>query len=201
MNASGIFRNVTPSAKLALVNNKIGNPGLKKNQGTSLEINDYVKVTPGAAGVIRFFAEVNTKTFPFTNIQQNQLTTGEALSVEFIAWTRLEVNRQSGALSAFTALTQSVAELSLAQFSLLLDNSRILKNNSLARSFNDLNTKGGTAANSLWYPDTDLVIPTQIPFTAELTVPANTDTGTDVDVYYGCHLFGTGAILNLKANV
>jgi hypothetical protein len=195
------FRNVTPSAKLALVNNKIGNPSLKKNQGTSLEVYDYVKVTPGAAGVIRFFAEVNTKTFPFTNIQQNQLTTGEALSVEFIAWTRLEVNRQSGALSAFTALTQSVAELSLAQFSLLLDNSRILKNNSLARSFNDLNTKGGTAANSLWYPDTDLVIPTQIPFTAELTVPANTDTGTDVDVYYGCHLFGTGAILNLKANV
>jgi hypothetical protein len=195
------FRNVTPSAKLALVNNKIGNPSLKKNQGTSLEVYDYVKVTPGAAGVIRFFAEVNTKTFPFTNIQQNQLTTGEALSVEFIAWTRLEVNRASGALSAFTALTQSVNELSLAQFSLLLDNSRILKNNSLARSFNDLNTKGGTAANSLWYPDTDLVIPTQIPFTAELTVPANTDTGTDVDVYYGCHLFGTGAILNLKANV
>jgi len=195
------FRNVTPSAKLALVNNKIGNPSLKKNQGTSLEVYDYVKVTPGAAGVIRFFAEVNTKTFPFTNIQQNQLTTGEALSVEFIAWTRLEVTRASGALSAFTALTQSVAELSLAQFSLLLDNSRILKNNSLARSFNDLNTKGGTANNSLWYPDTDLVIPTQIPFTAELTVPANTDTGTDVDVYYGCHLFGTGAILNLKANV
>jgi len=195
------FRNVTPSAKLALVNNKIGNPSLKKNQGTSLEVYDYVKVTPGAAGVIRFFAEVNTKTFPFTNIQQNQLTTGEALSVEFIAWTRLEVTRASGALSAFTALTQSVNELSLAQFSLLLDNSRILKNNSLARSFNDLNTKGGTAANSLWYPDTDLVIPTQIPFTVELTVPANTDTGTDVDVYYGCHLFGTGAILNLKANV
>jgi hypothetical protein len=196
------FRNVTPSAKLALVNNKIGNPSLKKNQGTSLEVYDYVKVTPGAAGVIRFFAEVNTKTFPFTNIQQNQLTTGEALAVQYIAWTRLEVTRGAGAsLQNFTALTQSVAELSLAQFSILLDNSRILKNNSLARSFNDLNTNGGTANNSLWYPDTDLTIPTQIPFTAELTVPANTDTGTDVDVYYGCHLFGTGAILNLKANV
>jgi hypothetical protein len=64
-----------------------------------------------------------------------------------------------------------------------------------------LNTNGGTANNSLWYPDTDLTIPTQIPFTVELTVPTNTDTGTDVDVYYGCHLFGTGAILNLKANV
>lgn len=195
------FRNVTPSAKLALVNNKIGNPSLKKNQGTSLEVYDYQKVVPGAAGVIRFFSDVNTKVFPYANIQQNQLSTGEGLAIQFIAWTRLEVNRQSGALSAFTALTQSVAELSLSQFSILLDNSRILKNNSLARSFNDLNTNGGTANNSLWYPDTDLTIPTQIPFIVELTVPANTDTGTDVDVYYGCHLFGTGAILNLKANV
>jgi hypothetical protein len=90
----------------------------------------------------------------------------------------------------------------LAQFNLLLDNSRIIKTNSLARSFTELNTQGGTANNSLWYPDTDLVIPPQIQFTAELTVPANTDTATEGQtVYYGCHLFGTGAILNLKANV
>jgi hypothetical protein len=196
------FSNVTPNAKIALVNNKLGNPSLKRNQGTSLEVYDYQKVTPGTAQVIRFFSDVNTKTFPFTNIQQNQLTTGEALSIEYIIFSRVEVTRGAGGtLQNFTALTQSVSELSLANFSILLDNSRILKNNSLARSIDVFNTQGGTASNSLFYPDTDLVIPTQIPFTAELNIPANTDTGTDVDVYYGCHLFGTGAILNLKANV
>jgi len=196
------FSNVTPNAKIALVNNKLGNPSLKRNQGTSLEVYDYQKVVPGAAQVIRFFSDVNTKTFPFTNIQQNQLTTGEALSIEYIIFSRVEVTRGAGGtLQNFTALTQSVSELSLANFSILLDNSRILKNNSLARSIDVFNTQGGTATNSLFYPDTDLVIPTQIPFTAELNIPVNTDTGTDVDVYYGCHLFGTGAILNLKANV
>lgn len=195
------FSNVTPNAKIALVNNKLGNPSLKRNQGTSLEVYDYQKVTPGTAQVIRFFSDVNTKTFPFTNIQQNQLTTGEALSIEYIIFSRVEVVRNTGALQNFTALTQTVSELSLANFSILLDNSRILKNNSLARSIDVFNTQGGTANNSLFYPDTDLVIPTQIPFTAELNIPVNTDTGTDVDVYYGCHLFGTGAILNLKANV
>lgn len=198
------FRNVTPNAKIALVNNKLGNPALKRNQGSSTEVYDYINVTSsiGNQQVLRFFGDVNTKTFPFTNIQQNQLQAGEALSIEYIALTRIEVARGiTPTINDFSALTNTVAGLTLSQLQILLDNSRILKNNSLTRSFADLNTRGGTATNSLFYPDTDLVIPPQIQFTVELTVPANTDTATDVDVYYGCHLFGTGAILNLKANV
>ena len=88
------FQNVTPGAKLAMVNNKLGNPSLKRNQGSSVEIWDYVKVTPGAAGVVRFFDNVNTKVFPFSNIQQAQLQTGEALAVQFIAFTRKKGVRQ-----------------------------------------------------------------------------------------------------------
>lgn len=194
------FRNVTPNAKLAMVNNRLGNPGLKKNQGSSVEVYDYTLVTPGSTGVIRFFDQVNTKTFPLTNIQQNQLSVGEGLAIEFIAFTRMTI--RAGVVQTYEALTQAVAGLALSQFSLLLDNSRIVKNNSLTRTFADLNTKGGTANNSLFYPDTDLTIPTQVPFVAELNVPANTDTAAEgTSVYYGIHLFGTGAILNLKSNV
>ena len=194
------FRNVTPNAKIALVNNKLGNPALKNNQGTSSEVYDYVKVTAGSAAVIRFFDNVNTKTFPLTNIQQNQLQAGEALSIEYAAFTRMVI--KAGVITNFDALTAVLPALSLAGFQLLLDNSRLIKANSLVRSYADLNTKGGTATNSLYYPDTDLVIPPQIQFTAELNVPANTDTSAEGEtVYYGCHLFGTGAILNLKTNV
>jgi len=194
------FRNVTPGAKLAMVNNKLGNPGLKRNQGSSVEVYDYVAVTPGSAGVVRFFDAVNTKVFPFTNIQQNQLQVGEALAIEYIAFTRIVV--KSGKITNFDALTDAVNTLSLCGFSFLLDNSRTVKNNSLTRSFQSLNTKGGTAVNSLFYPDTDLTIPPQISFTAELNIPANLDTAAEGEaVYYGIHLFGTGAILNLKSNV
>ena len=194
------FRNVTANAKLALVNNKLGNPGLKNNQGSSVEVYDYTLVTPGAAGVVRFFDNVNTKTFPFTNIQQNQLQAGEALSIEYIAFTKIVV--KAGEITSFQALTDAVNALSLCGFQLLLDNSRIIKANSLTRSYQTLNTKGQTSANSLFYPDTDLVIPPQIQFTAELNVPANTDAaGEGETVFYGVHLFGTGAILNLKSNV
>jgi hypothetical protein len=202
MNKSGVFRNVTANAKLAMVNNKLGNPALKLNQGSSVEAYDYVEVTGtiGTKQTLRFFENVNAKSFPFTNIQQNQLQVGEALAIEYIAFTRIVV--KAGKITSFNALTQSVDALALSQFSFLLDNSRIIKINSLTRTFADLNTKGSTSNNSLFYPDTDLTIPPQISFTGELTTPANSDTASEGEtVYYGMHLFGTGAILNLKHNV
>jgi hypothetical protein len=50
------FKNVTAGAKLALVNNKLGNSGLKKNQGSTFEIYDYIDVTGtiGTDQVLRF---------------------------------------------------------------------------------------------------------------------------------------------------
>lgn len=201
---TGIFKNVTPNAKLALVNNRLGNPGLKKNQGSSVEIWDYINVTAaiGTAQTIRFFENVNTKQLPYTNIQQNQLQVGEALAIEYIAFTRIALDKDGMVLCTQKALVD-VTGLALSQFSFLLDNSRIIKNNSLTRTNPLFNTKGQTATNSLFYPDTDLTLPPQISFTGELTIPANCDkVGTEESsVYYGIHLFGTGAILNLKANV
>lgn len=200
--AINAFNTVTPGAKLAMVNNKLGNPGLKKNQGSSSEIYDYVNVTAtiGQTQVIRFFSSVNTKTFPLTNLTNgNLLQVGEALAVEFAMFTRMEI--RAGKVIGVTPLL-SITDFSVSQFSLLLDNSRIIKTNSLMRSLEAFNTKGGTAKNYTFYPDTDLTIPPQISFTAELQIPANTDTApTDTEVYYGCHLLGTGAILNLKTNV
>ena len=197
------FKDLTPSAKLALVNNKLGNGALKLNQGSTFEVYDYVAIpSTGTQQTVTFFGSVNTKTFPFTNIQQNQLQVGEALAVQYIAFTRIVVDRVSNAVEAFNPLLSAVPAAGLSTFSLNLDNSRIIKNNSLARSSNAFNTKGGTANNYLFYPDTDLTIPPQISFTLDLTIPTNTDTTpAGKTIYYGVHLFGTGSILNLKTNV
>jgi len=196
------FKNVTPNAKLAMVNSKLGNKALGRNQGSTVEIYDYINVTAnvGNAATIRFFDGVNTRQFPFTNLQQNQLQVGEALAIQYIALTRITVNRSNKITSQSSILT--AAGLALSQLNILLDNSRILKNNSLTRANTIFNTQGHTGTNNLFYPDTDLTLPPQISFTAELQTPANSDTApADEDVYYGCHLFGTGAILNLKTNV
>jgi hypothetical protein len=201
--AINAFKEVTPSAKMALINNALGNPALKKNQGSTFEIYDYVEITaPGTAETVNFFGNVNTKTFPLTNIQQNQLGVGESLAVQYIAFTRLQVLDAGNVVKSVTPLIQVVSGITLGNFSLLLDNSRIIKVNSLLRSDSTFNPKGKTSSNYLFYPDTDLTIPPQISFTLDLRVPANTDTAVvGAKIYYGVHLFGTGAILNLKTNV
>lgn len=202
MNATGIFRNVTPSSKIAMVNNQIGNPALKFNQGTTAEYWDYIQVSPGTAQTIQFFSAVNTKTQPYCNLTSNQLSTGEAVSISYLAFSRMAVDKATGVIKSIKPLTQ-VEAVKLANFNFLLDNSRIIKNNSLTRATSDFNTTGATATNSLFFPDTHLVIPPLVPFIAQLDIPANTDNdndGKDV-IYYGCHILGTGAILNLKSNV
>lgn len=201
---SGLFNNLTPNAKIAMVGNKIGNSGLKNNQGSTQEVYDYIDVTStiGSKQTLRFFESVNTKSFPLTNIQQNQLGVGEALSIQWVAFSRIEEVIATGVITSQTALLNTVSGLALSQFSVLLDNSRIIKLNSLTRANSQFNPKGGTSSNYLWYPDTDLTLPPQISFTAELTIPANSDTApAGSKVYYGIHLMGTGAILNLKTNV
>lgn len=205
MNNQSIFKNITANAKLGMVNSKLGNPALKKNQGSTVEIYDYVTQTAGTIGTkqtISFFANVNTKAFPLANIQQNQLQVGESLSVEYIVFTRISQVTATGSVTEVTALLTSVAGANLGLFSLLLDNSRIIKNNSLIRSNSVFNPKGTTGVSNVFFPDTDLVIPPQIPFTLDLTLPTNADViAAGTTISYGCHLFGTGAILNLKSNV
>lgn len=205
MNNTSAFRRVTAPSKIAMVNNQLNNPSLKYNQGSSTEVYDYVTQTAASIGttqVITFFGSVNTKTFPLTNLQSNMLQVGEALSCEYIIFTRISQTTATGAITECTNLLTSVAGMNLAQFNLNLDNSRIIKQNSLLRSNSVFNPKGQTSVNNVWFPDTDLVIPPQISFTLELRVPVNSDiiaVGTTVS--YGCHIFGSGAILNLKTNV
>jgi hypothetical protein len=200
--AINAFKEVTPSAKMALINNALGNPALKRNQGSTFEIYDYIAVTPGVAQTINFFGNVNTKTFPFTNIQQNQLGVGESLSTQYIAFTRIVVDNATNSVTQIAPLIQNVPGCSLGIFSLLLDNSRIIKVNSLVRSSTNFNPKGKTSNNFLFYPDTDLTIPPQISFTLDFRIPTNTDVAViGSTIFYGVHLFGTGAILNLKTNV
>lgn len=205
MTPSTAFRRVTAPSKIAMVNNQLNNPSLKYNQGSSTEIYDYVPqsaTTLGTSQVITFFGSVNTKTFPLTNLQSNMLQVGEALSCEYIIFTRIVQITATGQITECTNLLTTIAGMNLAQFNLNLDNSRIIKQNSLLRSNSVFNPKGQTSVNNVWYPDTDLVIPPQISFTLELRTPVNTDAvvaGSTIS--YGCHIFGSGAILNLKTNV
>ena len=44
------FQNVTANSKIAMVNNALGNRSLKRNQGSSVEVYDYITQTAGTIG-------------------------------------------------------------------------------------------------------------------------------------------------------
>lgn len=205
-NGPGIFnpyKRITPQAKIISVNDRLGNPGLKNNQGTTVEIYDYVKLSTSAANqVLEFFSSVNTKKFPFTNIQQNQLQVGEALAIEYMFLTYIIVTDATGEITAFGSVSELIKGFNVAQYTMSLDNNRIMKPLTLARQSKQFNPHGKTAENYVFYPDTDLTLPPQVQFTANLNLPPVTSpAGVGETLYVGLHWTGSGAILNIKQSV
>ena len=205
-NGPGLFnpyKRITPQAKIISVNDRIGNPGVRNNQGTTVEIYDYVALATNPANqVLEFFTTVNTKKFPFTNIQQNQLQVGEALAIEYMFLTYIIVTDATGEITAFGSISELVKGFNVGQYTMSLDNNRIMKPLTLARQAKQFNPHGNTAENYVFYPDTDLTLPSQINFSANLLIPPVTSpAGAGETLYVGLHWTGSGAILNLKQNV
>lgn len=71
---------VSPQNKIIRTNDKFGNKGIKKQQGTTRLIYDQLPIDGRTE--FRFFEDVNARVFPRTNLQQNQLNVGEALVIE-----------------------------------------------------------------------------------------------------------------------
>jgi hypothetical protein len=197
------YRRITPGAKLIQVNDNLGNPNLKNNQGTTFEIYDYVPLATSAANqTLEFFAAVNAKIFPFTNLQQNQLQAGEALAIEYKFFTYMIVNDATGEVTAFGSISELIKGFNVGQYSMFVDNNRVMKPLTLGRQSKQFNPHGKTAENYVFFPDTDLTVPPQVQFTAKLTIPPVTSPAAEGStLYVGLHWTGTGAILNIKQSV
>lgn len=197
------YRRITPQAKIIGAAERIGNGAIAQNQGTTYELYDYVKLNTSATDqTITFFNALNTKAFPFTNISQNQLQAGEAIAVEYIFFSLIYVTKGSTEVVKMSAAQLDIPGVNLGNFSLNLDNNRVIKPISLMRANSLFNVHGKTAANYVFYPDTDLTIQSQLQFTAQLQLPPVTSPAPDTqDIYIGCHLTGTAAILNVKTSV
>ena len=86
--------NVTPQQKAVSVNNRFGNTGIKRQQGSSVELYDTLPLSVAAAAqgvTLRFFEDAQTRTFPNTNLENsNQLSVGETLVTETIYFSVIE---------------------------------------------------------------------------------------------------------------
>jgi hypothetical protein len=152
-------------------------------QGTTKAVYDTADGT--TSGTLSFFDNVGQRSFPETNLEDNQFQIGEALAVEAVVLTVFDtVNNVflPYQIGGNPVLTVKVA------------NQTILKRVPLSGLvFNKTGTNNGVG--KLWL-NVPLVIPPQVRFTAELENFISQPNRT-VQLYF----FGTGVLLNLKSSL
>jgi hypothetical protein len=78
---------LTPSQKLAIVAKRYKMPGLLAMQPTEQIIYDSIDLSllsSTGPTTFSFFANTNTKNFPFANLQQNKLNAGNVIVVQYV---------------------------------------------------------------------------------------------------------------------
>lgn len=185
--------NVTPQSKAISVNNRFGNTGVKRQQGSSVELYDTLPLTVAQAGqgtTLRFFEDAQTRTFPDTNLENsNQLSVGETLVTENIYFTL--ITETDGALSKAEgfALTN---ELCRSEFSIEIANSVVLKRLPLLSTIGIFNESASIDNQAVYQFYTQLVIPPLLNFAVALRIPAFT---LSANAEVRCNIAGVGSLL------
>jgi hypothetical protein len=92
---------ITPAEKLSIVATRYNMPGLLKMQPSEQNIYDTIDISTfstAGATTVQFFSGVNNKTFPFTNLQQNQLKAGNVIVVMYVQFAIMTFDATTSAL-------------------------------------------------------------------------------------------------------
>lgn len=195
---------ITPQQKIAGVNSKLGNPGIKKQQGSTVEVYDLEQITLGKSEY-EFFINTRNKRFPFTNLSRGVLQPQESFAMQRMYFTLITTDAAGVVVSqrAFTVAIAPAMMMGDVQFQ--IENSRVLKPIPL-RSFDPtFNADSDSEAQNVYEFDTNLVIPPLLEFTATLRIPDGAldgfipEPGTG-DAYIACTIGGPGGIFAPKSN-
>lgn len=188
---------VTPNQKIAGVNTKFGNRGIRKQQGTTRIIYDTLTLTT-TASVFRFFEGVNTRQFPQTNVGQsgNGLQVGESLSVDRMYLSLITLDAVDGDITDIGSV-QPRADIVIGEVSIKIANTIILKPIPLSSIIGGaFNKSAYFAAYGNFEFDTSLILPPLLEFVVEVRTlvaagTANTELRLTIE--------GVGAILAPRA--
>lgn len=183
--------------KIVGASNRFGNPGIKNQQLTTMEVFHYLPVASNVT--LDFFRSVNTAVFPFANIQENRLQVGETMVINRIYFDVIKVNTATGAIDAVDTLENLFPTAYLSQFSWLNDNNRVIKELGLTNMKPAHNRKGWNEKNDVFHLETDITVQPLIRFVCQLQIPIVTlPTAAGYTFYIGCHAQGTGTLLAPK---
>jgi len=187
---------VTPQMKNIAVNDKFGNSGIKKQQGST--VIKYDTLPLDGRTEFRFFEESNQRNFPLSNTgaDGNKLGVGNSMVVERAYLTVGTYNASLNTWLTFdqTDISSNVAILS-SEFGFTIANSQVIKNVPILSWIADFNKAAENNLNSNYEFDTQIIIPPLLEFVATL----RTQKYTAVDnTYVRLTIEGSGAIIAPK---
>jgi hypothetical protein len=168
--------NITPQMKQVFVNNKFGNSGIKRQQGST--VIKYDTLPLDGRTEFRFFEGCQSRVFPFTNSNSegNKLGVGNSMTIErmylSIVTTDALAPNLPTAIASFD-LTTNIAVLT-SEFSFLLANATVIKNVPILSFVPNFNKLAENNLNSSFEFDTQIVVPPLLDFIASLRTQAYT---------------------------
>jgi hypothetical protein len=191
-----IMGTITPQMKNISVNDKFGNSGIKKQQGST--VIKYDTLPLDGRTEFRFFEESNQRNFPLSNTgaDGNKLGVGNSMVVER---TYLTIGTYSASTNRWltlvqTDITTNVALLT-AEFGFVIANSQVIKNLPVLSWIPDFNKSAENALNSNYEFDTQIIIPPLLEFVATLRTQGYAAV---TDTFVRLTIEGSGAIIAPK---
>jgi hypothetical protein len=164
-----IMGTITPQMKNIAVNDKFGNSGIKKMQGSTVIRYDSLELTGQTQ--LRFFEESNNRNFPLSNTgaDGNKLGVGNSMVVERIYLTVGTFNPVTNAWTSFS-ITDIATPIQLlaSEFGFSIANSEVIKNVPVLSWIPEFNKNAENQLNSNYEFDTQIIIPPLLEFVATL---------------------------------
>lgn len=192
-----IMGTITPQMKNIAVNDKFGNSGIKKQQGSTVIRYDSLELTGQTQ--LRFFEESNNRNFPLTNTGSdgNKLGVGNSMVVERIYLTVGTFNPTTNAWTDFNETNiNTPIQLLAAEFGFTIANSEVIKNVPVLSWISAFNKSAENQLNSNYEFDTQIIIPPLLEFVATLRL--QNYTAPTERTWVRLTIEGSGAIIAPK---
>jgi hypothetical protein len=192
-----IMGTITPQMKNISVNDKFGNVGIKRQQGSTVIRYDSLELTGQTQ--LRFFEESNNRNFPLTNTGSdgNKLGVGNSMVVERIYLTVGTFNPTTNAWTDFNETNiNTPIQLLAAEFGFTIANSEVIKNVPVLSWISAFNKSAENQLNSNYEFDTQIIIPPLLEFVATLRL--QNYTAPTERTWVRLTIEGSGAIIAPK---
>jgi hypothetical protein len=186
----------TPQRKAISVNDKFGNSGIKKQQGSTVIKYDTLDYTGQTE--LRFFEGSSQRNFPLSNTGSdgNKLGVGNSLVVERAYLTIIETNTETGKTKILPlSLSSPITDLVLSEFGFSIANSEVIKNVPILSWVPEFNKNAENEINNNFEFDTQVVIPPLLEFVATLRLPVVATLPSAFKYQIRLTIEGTGAII------